>query len=71
MLYGATLLFRDRVPINLARDLMQLRKRVESSEAGKLLDIDFVGAAGFGVGDVGEPFQLGRHIGELSELRRR
>ena len=27
--------------------------------------------AGFGVGDVGEPFQLGRRIGELSELRKR
>jgi hypothetical protein len=32
---------------------------------------DTVGPAGMGIGDVGEPFEFGRHRGELAELRRR
>jgi hypothetical protein len=41
-------------------------------QAGKLhefRDINFVGAAGFGIGDVGEPFQLGRYIRKMTVLR--
>ena len=44
---------------------------LEAAQAGKadeLLDIVLIGAAGFGIGDVGEPFQCGRHIREIAVL---
>ena len=44
---------------------------VQTGEGEELLDIDFVGAAGFRIGDVGEPFELGRNVGEVAELGRR
>ena len=39
-------------------------------ESDELRDIDLVGASGFRVGDVGEPFQLGRYVGEIAVLCR-
>ena len=38
----------------------------------ELTDIDFVGAASFGVGEIGEPLELGRRRGQVKnpELRR-
>ena len=42
----------------------------QAGEGDKLLDVDLIGAAGFGIGDVGEPFELGRHLGEVAELGR-
>ena len=41
------------------------------AKAENSLDVDFIGAAGFGIGDVGEPFELGRHVGQVAVLRRR
>ncbi len=43
----------------------QLRK--DRSMARRFL----VDAPGFGIGDVGEPFELGRDVGEVAELSRR
>ena len=37
-------------------------------EAHKILDRVFVGAAGAGVTEIGEPFDLGRHVGEAMKL---
>ena len=40
----------------------------EPGEGDELLDIVLIGPAGFGVGEIGEPFELGRHLGEVAEL---
>ena len=34
-------------------------------------DVILISPPGFGIGDVGEPFELGRHIDEVAELDRR
>jgi hypothetical protein len=39
-------------------------------ESDELRDIDFMSAAGFRIGDVGEPFQLGRYIRKIAVLFR-
>ena len=54
-----------------ARDGAHLGRTAQSGEGRKFPDVVFVGAPGFGVGDVGEPFELGRHLGQLAVLRRR
>ena len=41
---------------------------VQSGIGNKLAHIDFVGAPGFAIGDIGQPFFLGRHIGEALEV---
>ena len=51
-------------------DAAQIGGSTQPGEGHELTDIDFVGAAGFGVGDVGEPFELGRHLGQGTELYR-
>jgi hypothetical protein len=43
----------------------------EVRERNEFRDIDLIGAARFLVGDVGEPFQLGRYIREVALLLRR
>lgn len=53
-----------------ASDVAQLNGLCEAGECRELLYINLVRTAGFKVRDVGEPFQLGRNIGELLELRR-
>jgi len=45
--------------------------RACSSEGDKFLNVDLVGAAGFRIDDVGEPFELGLDLGQIAELRRR
>jgi hypothetical protein len=40
-------------------------------EGAEFLDIDAVGLTGFGVGDIGEPFEFGRHFGQIAILRLR
>ena len=40
----------------------------DAGKAHEVLHRVFVGASGMMVGDVGEPFDLGRHIGELVKL---
>jgi hypothetical protein len=40
-------------------------------EGDEFRDIDPIGASRFRIGDVGEPFQFGRYIGEAGELFRR
>lgn len=40
----------------------------DPDEAGKILHVLLVGAAGFLVPDVGKPLQLGRHFGQTLEL---
>jgi hypothetical protein len=54
-----------------ADDASQLRRLARPSEGGKLLNIVAVGAPSFDVGDVGEPFELGRNFGEVAELGER
>ncbi len=49
----------------------QLRGTAEACEDRKLAHVDFMSPAGFGIGDVGEPFELGRHVGQVAVLRRR
>jgi len=44
----------------------QLGDAAETGEGAELLDIDPISLAGFGIGDVGEPFELGQHFGELA-----
>jgi hypothetical protein len=41
------------------RDGPELRRMVQPGEIGKLPNIVFISASGFGIGDVGEPFALG------------
>jgi hypothetical protein len=42
-----------------AGDGAQLADAFEAGEGDELLDIDLIGAAGFGIGEVGEPFEFG------------
>ena len=42
-----------------------------TGEGGKFTDVDLIGAPGFGIGEVGEPFKLGRHLGQAVILTRR
>lgn len=53
-----------------AGDGAQLGDAAQAGECNKLLDIDLVRLAGFGVGEVGEPFELGGNVGEVAELGR-
>jgi hypothetical protein len=41
---------------------------MQAGEGGKVLEVELVGPAGFRVGDVGQPFELRRDLGELREL---
>ena len=41
---------------------------MQAGEGGKILQVELVGPAGLRVGDVGQPLDLRRHIGELLEL---
>jgi hypothetical protein len=43
----------------------------QTRERDEFRDVDLIGLPGFRIGDVGEPFQLGRNIGEAGELFRR
>ena len=54
-----------------ARDRAQLGGTTQAGEAAEFSDVDPVGPASFGIGDVGEPFELGRHLGQVAVLRRR
>ena len=54
-----------------AGDGAQLRGPAQPGEGRELAHVDFVGPAGFGIGDVGEPFELGRNVGEVAVLGRR
>jgi hypothetical protein len=36
----------------------------QPGECHELRDIDLLGPTGFWIGDIGEPFQLGRHVGQ-------
>jgi hypothetical protein len=49
----------------------EFRRLAQPGEGRKLPDIAFISPPGFGIGDVGEPFELGRRIGEITELGRR
>jgi hypothetical protein len=51
----------------LGVDGAQLRRFLQSREGGEFCHVAFVGAAGFGVGDIGEPFEFGANVGELLE----
>lgn len=44
---------------------------LQIGEGDEFRDIDFIGAARFCIADVGEPFQLGRYVGEIAVLIRR
>ena len=43
----------------------------QPGEGHELRDIDFIGAAGFWIGDVGEPFEFGGYVGEGVVLGKR
>ena len=51
-------------------DGAQLSRSPQAGEGGELTDIVAVGAPGFGIGDIGEPFELGWHFGEIAKLGR-
>ena len=52
-------------------DGAQLRVVPQAGKGDEFPHVVLVGPAGFRVGDVGEPFFLGRNLGELLELRAR
>jgi hypothetical protein len=53
------------------RDGPELRRLAQPGEVRKFAHVVFISAAGFGIGNVGEPFELGRYVGEVAELGRR
>jgi hypothetical protein len=53
------------------RDRPQLRVTLQTGIGDKFAHIGLIGPAGFGVGDVGQPFLLRRDVSELVELRPR
>ncbi len=54
-----------------AGDGAQLGRTAQAGEGRKFTHVVAVGAPGFRVGDIGEPFELGRDLGQGTELRRR
>ena len=44
---------------------------MQPGEDGEFRNVDLVGAPGFGIGDVGEPFEFRGNVGEVAVLRRR
>src|SRR5215472_11613821 len=46
----------------------ELNRTAQTGEGRKLSNVDFVSPPGFGVGEVGKPFQFGRNLSELAEL---
>ena len=50
-----------------AGDRSQLGDAAEAGKGDKLLDVDLIGAAGF---RIGEPFERGGNLGEVTELGR-
>src|SRR5215472_14957647 len=46
----------------------QLDRTAQTGEGRKLTNVNFVSAPGFGIGDVREPFQFSRNLGEPTEL---
>jgi hypothetical protein len=51
-------------------DGAQLGDATKAGEGDELLDVELVGATGFGIGEIGEPFELGGNFGEVAELCR-
>jgi hypothetical protein len=51
-----------------AGDGAQLGDVAQAGEGNELLNVDLIGAAGFGVGEVGKPFELGRDLDAVVEL---
>lgn len=41
---------------------------MQAGEGGEVLQVELIGATGFRVGDVGQPLDLRRNVGELLEL---
>jgi hypothetical protein len=54
-----------------AGNIAQLGYAAQASKADELLDIVLIGAPSFGISEVGEPFDFGRHLREITELGRR
>ena len=54
-----------------ARHSAEFSMPAQTGKGAELVDIDAIGLAGFPICDVGEPFELGRHFGELAILSRR
>jgi hypothetical protein len=54
-----------------AGNIAQLAEAAQARKADEFFDIVLIGAAGFGIGEVGEPFDFGRDLGEIAELGRR
>ena len=54
-----------------ARHATQLGGMLQAGEGRKLPNVNFISAAGFGIGDVGKPLKLSRNFSELTELQRR
>jgi hypothetical protein len=48
----------------------QFRWGAQSGEARKFLDISFVSTAGLEIGNVGQPFELRRHVSQAAVLSR-
>jgi hypothetical protein len=54
-----------------AGNAAQFGDAAQAHERDEFRDIDLVGPVGFGIGEVGEPFELGRNLGEIAEMGRR
>jgi hypothetical protein len=50
------------------RDRAQLGRFVQAGEGAELLDVDFVAAAAFGIGNGGESLEFRGHGGQVAEL---
>jgi len=53
-----------------ARHCSQHHGLIQPSKGGEFRNVDLVGAARFLIDDVGEPFKLGRNVGEVTILGR-
>jgi hypothetical protein len=53
-----------------AGNTAQLGDTAQPGEGDEFFDVDLVGAAGLGIGEIGEPFEFGRDVGEVAELGR-
>jgi hypothetical protein len=49
-------------------DQAEFLRVVDADEAAEVRDVELVGPASFFVGNIGEPFELGRDLGQSLEL---
>jgi hypothetical protein len=51
-----------------AGDAARFGKAAQTSKADELLNVDLIGSAGFGIGEIRQPLDFRRDLGEIAEL---